>query len=531
MIFTSFAFLAFFVCTAALYFLVPGRWRWLALLICSLYFYACAGVKYTLYLLFTAATVYLAGVLIAKQSEKTQRWLTETKPDKEARKAAKQKTQRKNRMVLALCVCVNLGILAVIKYLNFGSNLLSIFLGKFGISMQPLTLSFVLPLGISFYTFQSIGYLTDVYRGTAEAQRNPLKMLLFLSFFPCVLQGPINRYNDLAPRLFAEDNRFSYDRVTRGAQRMLWGFFEKLVIADRLNLVVSSVFGASDTYNGAQLWVVVILYAFQIYADFQGYMDIACGAAEILGIPIAENFRSPYLSASVPEFWRRWHITLGSWFRDYVYYPVMRSRWFNSIRKRTRGKATAKAADRLMTVFALFVVWGLTGLWHGAWTTYIAWGLYYGLLISLSTLLTPVFDTVVAKTGLDRQRPSYRIFQVVKTFLIVCVGYVLFRSSSLDQASAILTQMFTDAGAAKLMTLNLTALGLNAKEWNVLFLALAVLIFVDVCRVKGIVIRDYLASQGLWLRWIVWLVGLFAVLIYGVYGPGYDSASFIYFKF
>ncbi|MBE7006602.1 MAG: MBOAT family protein [Ruminococcaceae bacterium] len=530
MIFTSFAFLAFFAVTAALYFLLPARFRWMALLACSMYFYICAGFRYVFYLLFTAASIYLAGVLIARQTEKTDRWLKETKPDKDARKLAKQKTQRKNRAVLALCVCVNLGILAVIKYLNFGSNLLSVFLGKFGVALTPLHLSFALPLGISFYTFQSIGYLTDVYRGVCEAQRNPLKLLLFLSFFPCVLQGPINRYNDLAPRLYA-GNSFSYDRMTRGAQRMLWGFFEKLVIADRLNTVVSAVFGNSADYNGAQLWIVVILYAFQIYADFQGYMDIACGAAEVLGIPIAENFDSPYLSSSVPEFWRRWHITLGSWFRDYVYYPIMRSGWFSSIRRRTKGRPTAKAADRLMTVFALFAVWGLTGLWHGAKTTYIAWGLYYGLLISLSTLLSPLFDRIVSKTGLDRDRPSYRLAQILKTFFTVCVGYVFFRADSLHHARDILTQMFTDAGASKLLTLDLTALGLSAKDWNVAFLGLAILIFVDICRSKKLVIRDHLRAQGLWLRWLIWLAGLFAVLIYGVYGPGYDAASFIYFGF
>ena len=530
MIFTSFAFLVFFAVTLALYFLLPARFRWVGLLVCSTYFYLCAGWRYGFYLLFTSASVYFAGVLIARFTEKTDRWLRETKPDKAARKAAKQKTQRKNRIVLALCVCANLGILAVIKYLNFGSNLLSVFLGKFGVSLTPLHLSFVLPLGISFYTFQSIGYLTDVYRGVCEAQRNPLKLLLFLSFFPCVLQGPINRYNDLAPKLYA-GSPFSYDRLTRGAQRMLWGFFEKLVIADRLNTVVSAAFAGSDARSGVQLWIVVILYAFQIYADFQGYMDIACGAAEVLGIPIAENFNSPYLSASVPEFWRRWHITLGSWFRDYVYYPVMRSGWFSSIRKRTKGKPCAKAADRLMTVFALFVVWGLTGLWHGAKTTYIAWGLYYGLLISLSTLLSPVFDTIVARTGLDRERPSYRLAQILKTFFTVCVGYVFFRADSLRHARAILTQMFTDTLWPKLLTLDLTSLGLDAKEWNVLLLALALLIAVDICRSKGLVVRDYLRAQGLWLRWLVWLGGLFAVLIYGVYGPGYDAASFIYFGF
>ena len=460
----SFASLNFLVLLAAaigLYFLIPTRFRWAVLLVCSLGFYACAGVQFFPYLLLTAATVYGAALWLGRVETGLKNRLREDKPDKAEKKALRKRADLRKRLILAACVCVNVGVLAVVKYFDFGARLAALLLARFGLEVTPPVLGLMLPLGISFYTFQSIGYLTDVYRGMTEEQKNPLKLLLFLSFFPCVTQGPINRYNDFAPTLFA-GNRFSYDRATRGAQRMLWGFFEKLVVADRLNIAVSAVFAADGAYNGAQLWVTMVLYAVQIYADFQGYMDIACGVAEIFGVKIAENFDSPYLSASVPEFWRRWHISLGAWFRDYVYYPIMRSGWFTGIRKKTRGKRSAKAADRLMTVFALMVVWGLTGLWHGARLTYLAWGLYYGVLLALSTLLAPLFQTFVEKTGLNRERRSYRLLQIAKTFLIVCIGYVLFRSESLHQASAVLERMLTATDAAGFMTLRLELLKVEA---------------------------------------------------------------------
>ena len=530
MSFTTLAFLGFLAACVLLYFVLPGRIRWIVLLLGSLVFYALASLRYSFYLLITAGSVWLTAFLIGRLNDGCRRTIRETKPDKDARKALKQRAERRSRALLIVCVVLNLGILAVVKYLDFGLHLAEVLLAKLGVGFRAPSFGFLLPLGISFYTFQSIAYLTDVHRGVVEAQKNPLRVLLFLSFFPCVLQGPINRWNELAPTLFAE-NHFDSARLAHGAQRMLWGFFEKLVIADRLNVAVNTVFAASGGFQGAQLWLIMILYAFQIYADFQGYMDIACGAAEIFGIRIAENFDSPYLSASVPEFWRRWHITLGGWFRDYVYYPVMRSRWFSSIRKKTKGKRSAHAADRLMTVFALFVVWGLTGLWHGANLTYVAWGLYYGLLIALSTLLSPLFDRFVKKTGLDRTRWSYRLLQIAKTFLTVCIGYVFFRAATLREAGSILKRMFTTATPAGWLTLDLTKLGLSFKDWNVAVLGLALLVFVDVCRSRKLVVRDLLAKQGLWLRWLVWLAGILAVVIYGVYGPGYDASSFIYFGF
>ena len=398
MIFTSLKFILFFTAVALLYFAFPLRFRWVWLLAASVLFYCAAGVRFAFYIVITAATVYGASMLISRFGSVRDGRLS-LAADKVEKKKIKKECERKSRAVLIVCVVLNLGILAVLKYAGFALSVASRIFPSLALSDSGFSLA--VPLGISFYTFTSVGYLTDVYRGTAQAQKNPLKLLLFVSFFPNVMQGPICRYGDLAPTLYA-GARFDYLRVTKGLQRMLWGFFEKLVVADRLGIAVDRVFSDNSSFSGAELWVAVIIYAFQIYADFQGYMDIAIGAGEVFGVDVPENFRVPYLSSSIPEFWRRWHITLGSWFRDYLYYPVMRSRLFGAIRKKTGGRRGEKAADRLLTVFALFVVWALTGLWHGAGFTYIAWGLFHGVLIAGSTLAAPLFDKAVKKFRLWR---------------------------------------------------------------------------------------------------------------------------------
>lgn len=513
MAFTSFVFLGFFLLVAAGYFLFPQRLRWIWLLIASLLFYTAAGLQFLGYLLLTALSVWGAALCVAREQARLTAQLTSAPRDKALRANLKRRSLRREKLWIAACIVLNLGVLAVLKYLDFGLRILETLSGGRVLLSVPALL---LPLGISFYTFQSIGYLLDVHRGVAEAERNPLRVLLFLSFFPCVLQGPINRWNELSPQLRA-GAPFDSARVARGAQRMLWGFFEKLVIADRLGLLVDGVFADLPAHGGWQAALAILLYAFQIYADFQGYMDIACGCGEIFGITIPENFRAPYLSASVPEFWRRWHITLGSWFRDYLYYPVMRSELFTRLRKKTRKTRMAKPMDRLLTVFALFVVWGCTGLWHGARTTYVAWGLYYGLLISLSTLLTPLWEKRIGNS------PVLRVLRVGRTFFLVLLGYVLFRSDSLRQVGAFFAALTRPATG--------TPLALDSADLIVAGVSLLLLGFADVWRARERSLRDCIAAKPLPLRWLAWLTLLVVIVLFGVYGPGYDAASFLYFKY
>lgn len=530
MIFTSLKFLAFFVVCAGVYFLFPKRFRWIWLLACSLFFYASAGIRHVVFILSCALAVYLAGLLMRAVCSRRDKRLAMIGDDKELKKRVKASAKKKNMAVIFAALLLMFGTLWVIKYLDFSARLLSSFMGRFGVPFSAVEYRFVLPLGISFYIFTGTGYLIDVYRGTCEAQRNPLKMLLFLCFFPCVSQGPISRYGDLAEQLY-EGHGFDYDRMTSGVQRMLWGFFEKMVVADRLGILVDGVYGSVQSKSGAELAFATLLYAFQIYADFSGYMDIACGAAQVLGIEIPENFNSPYLSRSVPEFWRRWHITLGAWFRDYLYYPLMRCPLFSSVRSKTKKTRMRKPADRVLTVIALMVVWSMTGLWHGASVTYVLWGVYYGVLITASTLFEPLTGKVTEKLGIDRERFSFRVFQTVRTFLLVLMGYVFFRADSLSAVGTIFGKIFSKAGLYSLFDLRIAELGLDGKDLNVAIIAVAVMIAVDVLRTRGVVIREKIAGQGLWLRWLIWLAGVTAVIIFGIYGPGYNAASFIYFAF
>ena len=472
MIFTSLKFLGFIACVLAGYFALPKKVRWLWLLAASVFFYLSASVKYAVFFLLSALSVWLCGLFADR-----------------------------HRWTLPVTLVFNLALLAVLKYAPFAVTNLN----RLPFVSLPVP-AFVVPLGMSFYTFTCIGYVMDVSRGVSQPQKNPLKLILFLLYFPHIMQGPIDRYDALAPQL-CEGHPFDYDRAAAGLRRALWGFFEKLVIADRLAMLVDPVFADAKSHGAAAVLLAIVAYAFQIYADFAGYMDIACGVSEVMGITVAENFDAPYLSESVPEFWRRWHMTLGSFFRDYLFYPVLRSRAFKKLKKRVKDR---KRAAKITTVLALAVVWTATGLWHGAAWHYIAWGVYYGALIILSELVT-----------FKRKLP--KPVRIARTFALVLLGYVIFRADNLAQAWEVLCGL-TAFGAP-------APLGLDVKDLVVAACAVAALIVHDVIKVRGTRPGDLVAKLPLPLRWGLVYLCVLAVVVLGIYGPGYDAASFIYFQF
>lgn len=473
MIFTSLKFLALAALTLAGYYVLPKKLRWLWLTALSVYFYLNAGLRYGIFLLISALTVWLCGL-----------WI------------------KRGRWVLILALVINLGLLTVLKYTGF----LLTNLNRLPFLKLPVPV-LAAPLGLSFYTFMSVSYIMDVYREVTEPQRNPLKLLLYLAFFPHIAQGPIDRYGDLAPQLY-EGHSFDYDRCASGLRRALWGFFEKLVIADRLGLLVDPVFSDPNSYGGLSVAAAIVAYAIQIYADFAGYMDIACGLCQAMGITLGENFDAPYFSASVPEFWRRWHISLGSFFRDYLFYPVLRSGWIRKLKKKVPDR---KQANRIATVIALAVVWTATGLWHGSAWHYIAWGIYYGCLIILS-------ETVRFKRSLPKP------LQVLRTFLLVLLGYVIFRADNLARAWDILSRLprLSFYGAA---------LALDWKDQIVALCGIAALLVHDILRVRGKRPGELVSKLPLPLRWLLVYGCVLSVVIFGVYGPEYNAGSFIYFAF
>ncbi|MBR3691165.1 MAG: MBOAT family protein [Clostridia bacterium] len=483
MSFTSFSFLCFFALCLVGFFALPQRLRPWLLLAASLGFYAAAGLPALGWLFATAAVSWGAGRCVS--------------------------AGRHPGAAYAGAVVCHLGLLFALKYLNF-------FAGR-----EILTLA--IPAGLSFFTFMAVSYVTDVRRGICPAEKNFGRYLLYLSFFPHVLQGPIDRYAGLTPGLFAGAG-FEERRFLRGAWRMLWGFFEKLVIADRLGILVAAVWKEPEAYAGWRVAAAVVCYALQIYADFAGYMDVALGAGEIFGITLAENFDTPYFSRSVPEFWRRWHITLGAWFRDYLFYPLQRTGAFRRLGKFLKGKFGKQAAKNLPAALALAAVWLFTGLWHGARLTYVAWGAYYGLLIILSMLCEPL----CARLRPKKKSLLFEAFRMARTFAAVCLGYVLFRSASMGEAWRVLVRIFTAPFAAGK---GFSAAGLGMADYAVLAFALGLRLLVSLCRVKGVDLREKLLALPLPLRWGAALALIFSVILFGIYGPGYDAASFIYFEF
>ena len=393
MLFTSYEFLAFLAGVLILYYTLSKKLQWPLLLCASYVFYAIAGLKYLAFIGVTTVSVYAAGAIMGRMADAERAYLEGAGAtlSKDERKEYKARAKRHRLFVLLSGLILNFGILAVLKYTVFAVVNINSALHTFGVESSLSIPSLVLPLGIYFYTFQSMGYLIDVYRAKAVAERNPFKLALFISFFPQLVQGPISRFASLGEQLTAERS-FERRTFTYGVQRILWGYFKKLVIADRVLIAVNTVVETPEGFRGFYVFALIILYSIQIYADFTGGIDITIGIAEALGIKLAENFNRPFSSRSTDEYWNRWHITMGTWFTDYVFYPLSVSRPMQAISKKSRawfGKAIGK---RVPVYLATIITWFLTGLWHGAGWNFIVWGLLNCAVILISREFKPLYE-------------------------------------------------------------------------------------------------------------------------------------------
>lgn len=512
MSFVSFSFIAFFLTVILLYYLVPRRFQWILLLTASYVFYLFSGVKVLLFLLSTSFTVY-AGA----------RWMEHIRQREKSKKAAK----RINRKILLAEVFFNFGILFVLKYYNFIAGNIDSLFGLFNYDISMPMVNLILPMGISFYTFQAVGYSIDVYRGKTEAETNFFKFALFISFFPQMTQGPISRYHDLAPQLQAE-HEFSLQNLKFGLELVLWGYFKKLVIADRVGIAVSQVYGNAQQYDGFQIFIAMVLYAIQIYADFSGGIDMTRGIAEAMGIHLTDNFRQPYFGNSVSEYWRRWHMSLTGWMRDYVFFPLTFARFSTRIGKWGR-KHLGAIGKQLPAYIPTFVTFMLIGIWHGAGWGFIAFGLYNSLIIILSMAMTPLFKRWKKALHIREEAFGWKVFQIIRTFLIMVYGKTLTRAESLSEAFRMMRQtLHIHAGSLMNIGSEASAIGLSGREWAVLLLAGAVFFTVSVLRERGMSVRAAVAEKPLVLRWVLILGLLAAVLIFGVYGEGYSASNFVY---
>ena len=540
MTYTSINFIFFVLVTALLYFALPlKKHKWVVLLAASIFFYLVAGYKYAMFILFTALSTYLIGLWVDKISKNSKAVLKKNKAEwsREDKKKYKNKIKVQKRLVMSLALVLNFGILAFLKYFNFFSGSLNDILGSFGIDFSAPTLALFLPLGISFYTFQSMGYIVDVYREKTPAQRNPLKFLLFVSFFPQIVQGPISIYDQLAHQLY-EPHSFDFTRFKHGMMLILWGFFKKLIIADRAVIAITTVTGNYNSYGGSTLLFTVLLYSVQLYADFSGGIDISRGVAQIFGIDMIDNFKRPYFSKSINEYWRRWHISLGAWLKNYLFYPLAMSNLFITASKKMKGTRFGKTAAGahiskvLPTSIASLIVFLVVGIWHGADWKYVGFGLWNGLIIMISILLQPVFEATLKKLHINPKAIWWGVFQMLRTFVIVLVGYVFDIAPGFGQAMRTFSLILTNQNAAA-AKLQIGTLGLGKKDFIVIVIGIIVIFTVSVIQERhpDTTIRAMLDKKPFALRFILIFLGIMSVIVFGIYGSGYNPADFVYMQF
>lgn len=501
MLFNSIEFLIFFPIVVLIYFLIPHKVKYIWLLVSSYYFYMSWNPRYALLMAASTIVTWGSGLLLQNCM----------------RKYGKQSALFK-RWCLAGCIVFNMGILFFFKYYGFASESIEVLMGELGVPMKIPQFDILLPVGISFYTFQALGYVIDVYRGEIEAERNLLRYAVFISFFPQLVAGPIERSKNLM-RQMHEIHYFEEERVKNGFLLMGWGFFEKLVIADRIAPIVTDIYSNYTQYTGIQIVAATILFAFQIYCDFAGYSDIAIGAAQVLGFELTKNFKSPYYSTSVSEFWRNWHISLTTWFRDYVYIPLGGNRC-----------AKWKKYRNLLITFSL------SGLWHGAAWHYVVWGSLNGVYLVLGDATRSLRRAIWGILKINTGNKGFQLLQGIVTFLFVDIGFLFFRADSLGAAFHMIGHGLQTKGILDAQTIEMMKawggvdLYAALSEWLVLILGLITLFVVDYYRRK-ISLKTVLARKNIWVRYLAYYALIFSILIFGVYGSEYDTATFIYFQF
>ena len=476
MIFNSFSFLLFFPIVTILYFLCPYKFRWLVLLVASCYFYMFFKAIYILILFFTIVIDYFAGIYL----EKT------TNP-------------KRKKLLLILSITANVGVLAVFKYFNFLNNNLSGILSWSGYTNPIPLLNILLPIGLSFHTFQAMSYTIEVFRGNQKAERHFGIYALYVMFYPQLVAGPIERPQNILHQ-FHEKKVFNAADVSEGLKRMLIGFFKKVVVADRLAIYVQSVFNNYPNHGTASVILASVFFGIQIYCDFSGYSDIAIGSARVMGFKLMENFKRPYFAQSIGEFWSKWHISLSTWFRDYVYIPL-------------GGNRVKKA--RLY--FNLFVVFIISGLWHGANWTFIVWGTLHGIYLVTGVISKTWRQSLMQKLGLHNTYAS-KVLNIISTFLLVTLAWIFFRANSLSEAWGIINRVFVFK----------RGFFIGEPSYFVYdFMAIFALLFYELKQEYGSPNIKFLTSEKLAVRMASYAVLIFFILLFGVF----DGGQFIYFQF
>ena len=485
MLFNSIPFLIFFPAVVLLYFLIPDRFRTLWLLCVSYYYYMYLDPKYALFLIASTLITYTGGRLIAAAD-----------------------TVKKKKCLVAISVILNLFFLIFFKYANFLTDTCSGLLSLFGVQYEPTKLNLILPVGISFYTFQSMSYIIDSYRGEVKTEKNIIKYALFVSFFPNILAGPIERSKNLLKQ-FEEKHVFDYNRVRDGLILMLWGYFQKVVIAARLAILTDMVYGNFENHTGITLVIGIFFYGFEIYCDFASYSNIAIGAAKVMGFTLMTNFKQPFFSKNVKEFWRRWHISLNTWFVDYLYIPMGGSR-----------------VSKWRKYFNTMVVFLASGMWHGASLNYILWGAVNGIFQIAGDLLKPVRKQCCKLLHYDFSNRIGKAIQIAFTFILFHISLVFFVSGSVHDALEIFRRMFTGFSLRPLFDGTLYGLGLGVANFYILLFSLLILLIVDLIQEKKEAFI-YLAAKPVVIRWAFYYLLISMILL----SCNLSTQEFLYMNF
>lgn len=505
---TSFQFLALFAVSLVIYYLVPQKYQWFTLLIYSVVFFVLSSsLLMGVYLLINIAVTYMCIVVIGK-----------------ARAGGKEMLSKAS---LFFGIFVNVGMLAVLRYsiflvsnINWGMQILHI-------KLQFHAPNFDAPIGISFYTLISVGYLLDYFWGGVQ-QSNILKTALFIGYYPQMTSGPITRYKEMDGQLYIP-HKFAYQKVAFGMQRILWGLYKKLVISTRTESIVDSIYANTDHYHGLYIWMAAFLFMLQLYTDFSGCMDIIMGVSECYGIDLPENFRTPFFSRSVQEYWQRWHITLGSWLRDYILYPILRTKIWRDLTQWIKKNFGKKAAKQIPSYLGMLCVWLLVGLWHGGrWKYVIGMGMWFWGCIVLAQIFSPVFQKLYIILQIDTESFSWRLFQSLRVFILVSIGNMFFRLSSFKETLHVIKLGFCEWNPWIFFDGSVTQLGVTYSDLNIIIFGIFILFIVGILHEKFDDARIWIQKQIFLFRWFIWLSLFVIILIYGVYGPGYNASDFIY---
>ena len=524
-IYTNLFLLIFLPAVLVIYGITPKRFRWIVLLAAS----------YALYISFSNALVLLLFAtsvftfFIGRRMDKIGAECTEAIKgctDRKQKNEVKKGFQKRRLRVLRLGVLVLLGILFYVNYYNFVAQNMNILLGKLGTQLPMAKVLF--PMGISFYTLEAVGYMADVYWERYPAETHLGKMCLFLSFFPQIMEGPIARYPDTADALYAGEP-LRIENLNEGFLRIIWGLFKKMVVSDRLSYLITFIFGRYEEYHGSFIVLAAVGYTIQLYLEFSGSIDIVIGCGKLFGVTIPENFNQPFSAQSAAEFWRRWHMSLGNWFKNYVFYPItvspMVKNWNKTARKKY-GKYWAMVGTSAM---ALFPVWVATGVWHGAGWQYLFYGMYYFVILLLGVMLEPFKEMRNKKLGISPDMWWFKWLRIFKTWIIIFTGELFFNAPNLTAGFHMFRSIFGDFHISSLWIYFPDAI--TGGDVAIIIAGSIVVWIVGFIKEQGVDVRGKILNAKIPAKWGVYYAIIFAILVFGAYGTGYQPVDLIYAGF